>query len=383
MSLLHPKNRAALVEAALGERPFDLVIENIRLLNVFTRELYPARVGIYDGFIAHVEPVIADEALEPMAAKEVWDGEDSILAPGYIDAHMHIESTMMTPRNFTATALPWGTTTVVTDPHESANVIGKRAVKYMLDASEDLPMRHFVLAPSCVPAMPELENSGASFDAGDIAELMEHDRVLGLAEVMDYVGVLRNNPRMRSILEKALEKGAFVQGHAPRINKRELSAYLCAGPVSCHESHQGSEAREKIRQGMFVDARESSMSANVKSLVSGLAGLGAIPDRFTLCTDNVEPGDLLQRGHMNHVVHTAFEAGMDPVNAIVCATYNVAKEIGIRGLGAIAPGYVADMQILPTLHSKRPSAVFYRGRLVAADGWLLGEMPGHEHPEEK
>lgn len=379
------EKRKELVEAALGSRLLDLVIQDVKLVNVFTGEIYRAEIGIYGKFIAHIsaDPDRPTQKPESLDAKNTFNGKGMYVTPGFIDPHIHIESTMMTPSNFTASVLPSGTTTVVTDPHEVANVLGIQAVKYMHEASENLPMRQYILAPSCVPASPGLENAGATLEAEEVAQILEWNRVIGLGEIMDFAGVISNDKRIRSIIHEAEERNGFLQGHAPRLTGRKLSAYLCGGPVSDHEVSLEKEAREKLRLGMYIDARESSMSRNVSEIISAAKSFPFTLSNLTLCTDDREPEDILKDGHMNHVVRRAIEAGLDPVVAIRCATHNAAKEIGIENLGAIAPGYVADLVIVPSLKELRPYAVFFEGKHVAQEGQLTVEIPKKTFPIEK
>ena len=235
-------NRKELIKAALGLVECDLAIKNAQLLNVFTGEVYPATVFVYDGAIAHVEYRNLEEGLDKV--KVVVDAEGKYLIPGLIDAHMHIESSMLTPRNFAKVSIPSGTTTIVMDPHEIGNVYGVEGVKYMHDSGEGLPQRQFVDIPSCVPAVPGCENAGAEFFAKEIEELAELKRVIGLAEVMDYIGVINQEDRMADIIHAAERKGLYLQGHAPFVSGRDLSAYLIGGPVTDHESRTGEEAIE-------------------------------------------------------------------------------------------------------------------------------------------
>ena len=267
-----PSDKKGLIEAAIGKRLCDLVIKNANIVNVFTGEIYIGDIGIYDGFIAHISTSIDNKNTESIKAKKYYDAEGDIVIPGLIDSHIHIESTLMTPKNFAREVIPYGTTTVVTDPHEIANVYGIRGVKYMHDSSEGLPMRQYVLAPSCVPAVLGLENSGAEFFSEEIEELLKLDRVIGLGEVMDFVGVIENSDRMVCILNEAEKRGGFIQGHAPFLSGRVLSSYLCGGATTDHESRTSQEARDKIRNGMYVDARESSISKNVDAIVKGVSG---------------------------------------------------------------------------------------------------------------
>lgn len=373
-------NRKELIKAALGLIPTDLAIKNANLVNVFTGEIYPVTVFIYDGTIAHVETKDLDGNLDTV--KEVIDAKGKYLIPGLIDAHMHIESSMLTPRNFAKVSIPSGTTTIVTDPHEIGNVWGVEGVKYMHDSGANLPQRQFIDIPSCVPSVPGCENAGATFLTEQIEELSSLDRVIGLAEVMDFVGVIRSEERMVDIIKAAEEKGLYIQGHAPFVSGRNLSAYLIGGPISDHESRDKNEALEKLRNGMHVDARESSITHNVEEVWSGVKHCKFF-DTFSFCTDDREADDLIHEGHINHVVNKAIECGMDPVLAIKSATINTAREINISDLGAIAPGYVADMLLVEDLNHIKPTHVFYEGKLVAKDGQLLETIEDKEYEIEK
>lgn len=372
-------NRKELIKAALGLVECDLAIKNAQLLNVFTGEVYPATVFVYDGAIAHVEYRNLEEGLDKV--KNVVDAEGKYLIPGLIDAHMHIESSMLTPRNFAKVSIPSGTTTIVMDPHEIGNVYGVEGVKYMHDSGEGLPQRQFVDIPSCVPAVPGCENAGAEFFAKEIEELAELKRVIGLAEVMDYIGVINQEDRMADIIHAAERKGLYLQGHAPFVSGRDLSAYLIGGPVTDHESRTGEEAIEKLRSGMFIDSRESSITHNVKDIWEGVKHCKFF-DHYCLCTDDREADDLLHEGHINYVVNAAIKYGMDPITAIKSATLNTAREINVTDLGAIAPGYVADMLLVEDLSDIHPTHVFFEGKLVAQDGKLLQPIENKEYEIE-
>ena len=372
-------NRKELIKAALGLVECDLAIKNAQLLNVFTGEVYPATVFVYDGAIAHVEYRNLEEGLDKV--KNVVDAEGKYLIPGLIDAHMHIESSMLTPRNFAKVSIPSGTTTIVMDPHEIGNVYGVEGVKYMHDSGEGLPQRQFVDIPSCVPAVPGCENAGAEFFAKEIEELAELKRVIGLAEVMDYIGVINQEDRMADIIHAAERKGLYLQGHAPFVSGRDLSAYLIGGPFTDHESRTGEEAIEKLRSGMFIDSRESSITHNVKDIWEGVKHCKFF-DHYCLCTDDREADDLLHEGHINYVVNAAIKYGMDPITAIKSATLNTAREINVTDLGAIAPGYVADMLLVEDLSNIHPTHVFFEGKLVAQDGKLLQPIEDKEYEIE-
>lgn len=369
---LKEKNKKVLLQAALGRIEVDTAITNVQLVNVITGEIYPATVFIHDGFTVHVESENLNEGLDNV--KEVIDGEGKYLIPGLIDAHVHIESSMMIPRNFASASVVHGTTTVVTDPHEVANVFGVEGVKYMLDASEGLPQRQLVDIPSCVPSVLDLEFAGAEFKPEQIEELAQYDRVVGLAEVMDFVGVIEGNDRMLDIIEVAEKKGMYIQGHAPNVIGRNLSAYIIGGPTTDHETRVGWHALEKLRKGMKVDARQSSLALNVKDIVEGVKGIRYY-DNLCLCTDDRESDEILNIGHMNDVVNIAIESGLHPIDAIRAASYNIGREINAEDLGAIAPGFIADMLLVDDINKIHPSSVFFEGKLVAKDTKLIEEIP--------
>ncbi|WP_413112100.1 adenine deaminase [Thaumasiovibrio sp. DFM-14] len=380
---LNPKDMSALVAASMGRKPVDLLLTNVQVVNLFTGEIHPGQVGLYDGFIAYVD--IDPENLKrenvQREAIEVIDGQGRYLIPGFIDAHLHIESTMMTPQNFAKAVLPWGTTTVVTDPHEIGNVQGFDGVKYMAQASADMPLRNLVLAPSCVPALPGMESAGATFSSKDVIALCNDDDVFGVGEVMDFLGVLEQDDRMNPILEHSTQQSTYIQGHAPSMYGQRLNAYLCTGPTNDHESRFGQEAKDKMRLGMYVQARESSMSRNVRDIVDAVKSF-KYHDYLCLCTDDREAADILEHGHMNHVVKVAIEAGLDPVTAIRCATLHTAKDLEIRNLGAVAPGYVADLLLVDDLSDPRPVQVISQGKRVAEQGQYIAPFTPQQHPLE-
>lgn len=370
MFTLEPKNKENLIACAMGKIEADKVITNGNLLNVFTGEIYPADIYIYDGFIAHVE---YEKPGENLNAKEIIDAEGQYMIPGLIDSHVHIESSMLTPRNFARGVINHGTTTVVTDPHEIANVYGVEGVKYMHNAGANLPMRQLIDVPSCVPAAPGVENSGAEFLAPQITELSKLDRVMGLAEVMDFIAVINGEDRMMSIIDAAKKAGMYIQGHCPFVTGRMLSAYLIGEPVSCHESRTKEEFIAKLRSGMRVDARESSIAKNIKVGVESTKDMKFFDD-FCICTDDREPDDILHTGHINDVVRHAIKYGLDEITAIKSATLNNARTMKLDTLGAIAPGYVADVLFVPDLKELVPSTVIFEGDIVSKDGKLVKEI---------
>jgi len=365
------KDRVRLVDAAMGRIPCDISFENAQLVNVITGEIYPAAVDVLDGVIVRVRE---DGRPAAVPSKEVVDCQGRYLMPGYIDTHMHVESTMMVPENFGKQAILWGTTTAVTDPHEIGNVMGIEGVSYMLESALRSPLRQYVLAPSCVPSVPGVEGAGAEFFAAEVGELMDREGVIGIAEIMDYVGVYNNDPRMVGIIEEGLKRGLFLQGHAPSVSGDLLDAYLCAGPVSDHEARDTKEVAEKLRRGMHINVKASSLSTTVRPLVDGVRSVPWI-DGVSICTDDVHASDLLKTGHINHVVNVCCTHGLDPLLATRCATYNAAREYKFDDLGAIAPGYVADIQLTDSLEGVMPYAVYFGGKLVAKEGKLVEGEP--------
>ena len=365
-----PKDKKGLMMVALGKQPADLAITNAQLVNTFTGEVYKANVFVYDGFIAHVET----EDFETVNAKEIIDAEGKFLTPGLIDAHVHIESSMMIPRNFAKAVIPHGTTMVITDPHEIANVYGIRAVEYMNAQTEGLPMKMYIDIPSCVPAVPGLENAGAVFMADDIRKMLNLSNVIGLAEVMDFIGVFNADDRMMDIIKVFEEDGRYIQGHAPGLTGRQLSSYRIGGPTTCHETRGSFEVKPKMRSGMYVDARSSSIAKNIPEIMKGLEGV-KFYDRLTFCTDDREVDEIIAGGHMNDVLRDAVKCGFDPVTAIKSATLNAAQAVHLENYGAIAPGYVADMLLMDSLEELNPSHVFTDGKIVAKDGILLADIP--------
>jgi adenine deaminase len=359
-------SRTPLVEAARGDRPLDLVIRGGELLNVYTGELYPADIGVFGDRISVVDRG-GQLGLDGLAE---LDARGTVAIPGMIDTHVHIESTMVTPPNFARGVLPFGTTTVVIDPHEIANVSGRAGVEYMLRASAGLPLRVYVTVPSCVPAVPGRETAGAAFDAADIAAMLEWPRVLGVAELMDYPGIVRQEPRMAAIAAAGLASGKTLEGHAPLLGGRELAAYLAAGVDSDHESRGAEEMVEKLRAGMWVYCRENTFRHTAADLAQALRAIPH-PWNVAVCTDDIDPADLLMHGHLDRGVRILIEEGVEPALAIRFATLNGAARYGLRDLGAIAPGKLADIVLVDSLRDLRARVVLAGGQVVARDGALV------------
>lgn len=364
-----PADRAPLVEAARGLRPLDLAIRNVNLVNVLTCEVYPADIGIHGGRFAVVGPAGAYD----LEATEVLDGTGKWACPGFFDAHLHIESTMVTPAGYARGVLPLGTTSAVIDPHEIGNVMGKEGVRLMIESSRNLPLRVYLAIPSCVPSVEGAETAGAHFGPEDIAEMMGWERVISLAEVMDYIGVVRNDPRMRGIVDAALAHGGVVQGHAPRLTGRDLNAYIAAGIDNDHESRFGEEVLEKLRLGLLPLIKLGSPGNHLPRLMPEL--LKAAHVDVALCTDDVEPSDLLTNGHMDRVVRGVMQYGVPVERALRWACYIGPQHYGLRDFGAIAPGFVADFLLLDSLQDVRTNDVFVEGRQIVRDRRLIEDIP--------
>ena len=372
MMKLLPKNRDELRKAALGIIPSDLAIHNVKLCNVLTGEIYPATVYVKDGFIAYVdhETDYVDEKL----AKEIVDGKGYYLTPGLMNAHEHIESSMLVPYRYAEAVVPWGTTTIIQDPHEIANVLGRKGVRYMHEAGNNVPMRQFVDIPSSLPAVNGMEGNGAKFDYEDIRELAKLERVVGLAEVMNFIGLAYgSDPEYQKLVEEAEKCGLYIQGHVITDDPRILAAYRIAGPNTCHETSIPLAGKRKMRGGIRVDGRNGTMAHNIEVIWNEIKDFRYL-DRFCLCTDDQEVGDTLDHGHMNNVINVAIKAGMDPMDALRSATYSIAVEANIENIGAIAPGYVADMLLVKDLNNFVPETVYFAGRKVAEHQKLLEKI---------
>ena len=357
-----------LIKAAMGEIPCDTTVRNIQFLNVFTGEIYPAEVDIYSGYVIRVRTESEQAVSE---SREIIDGEGLTMIPGYVDTHMHIESTMLLPENFARVSVPWGTTTICHDPHEIGNVLGVPGIKYMIENGKNTPQRQYAMASSCVPAVPHLEHAGASFTAEEISEILDLDHVTGVAELMDFIGVINGSERMHDIIEAGVRKGAFLQGHCPQLSGHGLDAYVLSGIESDHESSKCSEVVEKLRRGMYTDLKSSSLVDNFSELTKALRQV-KYHDRVSFCTDDVHVADLLSKGHMNHLVRQAIQYGIDPVDAVRMATLNGAREERLKDVGAIAPGYYADFQLVKAIDGELPVKVFIGGKLIAENGKYLG-----------
>ncbi len=345
---------------ARGDEPADLVIRGAKVFSVFTREWLDGDLAVADGYVA---------GLGDYEGLEVLDAPGKFLVPGFIDAHMHLESSKLLVDEFARLVLPMGTTAVVADPHEIANVLGTDGVHWLADLCHDLPLDVFFMASSCVPAS-SFESPRRPLLPGDLEGLLRRKRVLGLAEMMNFPGVVSGAP---SELEKlALPGATHVDGHAPSVLGKDLNAYAAAGIRSDHEVSTVEEGRERLRAGMWVLIREASGARNLHALLPLVAEFG--PHRLAFCTDDREPEHIAEEGHINSMVREAVAAGVAPEDALVMASFNPAQWHGLRDFGALAPGYQADVLVLRDLERFEPEVVLKAGKPVE-------EIPHPEVPE--
>src|SRR5215207_8225280 len=330
---------------ARGDEPADLLIRGGRVLSVFTREWLDVDVAVCDGVIA---------GLGSYEGIEVVDADGAYVGPGFIDAHMHLETSKLLPSEFARLVLPLGTTAVVADPHEIANVLGTDGVHWLLDASADLPLDVYFMASSCVPAS-SYESPRRALSVGDLDALLRRRRVIGLAEMMNFPGVVSGDEAELAKLALA----THVDGHAPGVLGRSLQAYAAAGIRSDHEAFTAEEGRQRLRSGMWVLIREASEARNLEALLPLVREFG--PHRMAFCTDDREPEHVADDGHINSMVRDAVARGTDPIDALVLASHNAAAYHRLDHLGAIAPGRQADLLLLPDLERFVPELVLKRG----------------------
>ncbi len=335
---------------ARGDEPADLVVRGGRVLSVFTREWLECDVAVCDGVIA---------GLGSYDGKEILDAAGAYVAPGLIDAHLHLETSKLLVSEFARLVLPLGTTTVVADPHEIANVLGTDGVHWLVDVCEHLPLEVYFTASSCVPASA-FESPRRPFTPGDLAGLLRRRSVIGLAEMMNFPGVISGDPAELAKLAVAGE--AHVDGHAPGVLGKELQAYAAAGIGSDHEAFTAEEGRERLRAGLWLLIREASAARNLRALAPLVAEFG--PGRMAFCTDDREPEHIAADGHVNAIVRDAVALGVSPADALTMASHHPALWHGLRHLGAVAPGYAADLLILPDLERFVPEIVLKGGRAV-------------------
>lgn len=342
------------IAAARGDTPCDVVIRNAQVVNVFTHTVETVDVGVSQGRIA---------GLGAYEGHAIIDAAGAFLVPGFVEGHIHVESTLLPIPEFARVVLPRGTTTAVIDPHEIANVYGLDGIRYMLTCAESCPLDIFVMLPSCVPATP-LETSGACLSADDLATLIDHPRVKGIGELMNFPGVIHGDPEM--LKRAALAGDKVADGHAPGVTGAALNAYISAGAMTDHESTTAEEAREKCARGMHVHIREGSTEHNLAELVQILTPENA---RFmSFVSDDRHPSDLQKKGHLDYSVRLAQQHGVPAITAIQMVTINTAQCYGLAHIGAIAPGYQADFFLTPSLTDCTPTRVWKKGVVVAENG---------------
>ncbi|WP_127495963.1 adenine deaminase [Paenibacillus glycanilyticus] len=360
---MHTKDKLTKrIDVAAKRAAADLIIRNGKIVNVFTGSIMSGDIAIADGVIAGIGRYTE--------GSEVIDAAGQWIIPGLIDGHVHIESSMLTPREFAKVVLQHGVTAVVTDPHEMANVMGSKGIQYMLDQSAGLPLDIYVNLPSCVPSTP-FETSGAALEAEDLRPFYAHPKVLGLAEVMDFPALAAGSPGMISKLADANELHAHIDGHAAGIDREQLNLYMAAGIRTDHEAIDAEEARHRLELGMYLMIREGTVAKDLEALLPAVnAGNSR---RCLFVTDDKLIDDLLEEGSVDYSIRLAVSKGLDPITAIQMATLNAAECFGLRRQGAIAPGYKADLVIVDDLEKMAISQVFKEGVCVFRSGTLQEE----------
>ena len=355
-----------IVEVAAGRKPADIVLKNAAYLNVFANELSHGDIAITEGLIV---------GLGDYSGKEEYDMTGKIVLPGFIDSHMHLESSLVSPKELTKAVLPHGTTTIITDPHEIANVMGTDGIDYMLQATEGLPLDVRFMLPSCVPATP-MDESGAVLDYRALDSFYDHPRVQGLAEVMNFVGVIAGDGQVLEKIAAAQAHHKKIDGHAPMLQGKELDAYVAAGVYSDHECYDLEDALAKIGKGQFIMIREGTAAQNLDALIPLLTPKYA--DRCMFCADDRHPSDLLEQGHIDYICRRAIAAGADPILTAKVATHNAARYYQLNNRGAVAPGYLADLAVIDDFDRFQVQLVFKNGKVVYDGQVLPFEAPAIE-----
>lgn len=356
-----------LIKVAKGIKKADLVIKNTRIINVFNNTISQKDVAIYNGIIAG----IADN----YKGVEEIDLNGKYLSPAFIDGHVHIESSMCLPKEFAKAVVPEGTVAVIADPHEISNVFGLHGISFMREACKNLPLQVYMMLPSCVPAT-QFETSGFDLASYDLSFLIDSPEILGIAEMMNYPGVIECNKEVMSKLRLGKQHHKKIDGHAPNLTGKDLCAYIASGVMSDHECTTVQEAEEKLGLGMYIMIREGSAAKDLQALIPILKENGS--DRCILVTDDRHPTDL--KGHINDMVSRCVKEGVNPITAIKAASFNTACYFGLNNLGAIAPGYRANLLVFDNLDDFKPEIVFKDGQIVAKDGKLTVDIEHNETP---
>jgi adenine deaminase len=359
-----------IVPVAMGEKPADVLLSNARILNVFTGRLEEGNIALFRKRIAGIG--------DYTEGKDVIDLKGGIVLPGFIDAHLHIESSMVSPREFARAVLSRGTTTVIADPHEITNVLGIEGLEYMIRTTEGIPLNVYIALPSAVPAT-ELETAGARLGAEDMVSLVDKypQRIIALGEVMNYPGVLRRDRELIAKIEILRHEYKKIDGHAPGLTGKQLNAYIDAFIRSDHESTTASEALEKVSRGMQVLVREGTAAKNLEALLKAVDVQNH--SFFSFCTDDRDPLDIIREGHIDYLVRKAIRLGLDPVIAVRMATINTALHYNLRSMGAVAPGYKADMVVVNDLVELSIETVIKDSCVVARHGSIVAPLEGVYH----
>lgn len=360
-------NQEKIIKVARGLKKADIVIKNANIINVLSEEIHKNDIAICDGIIAGIGDNYHGE-------KEI-DIQGAYVSPAFIDGHVHLESSMVLPCEFAKAVVPQGTTTVIIDPHEISNVLGLHGISFMHEAVKDLPLDVYTMLPSCVPATP-YETSGFDLNSYDLALILDSPWVLGIAEMMNYPGLLNLDKTVLAKLDLAKSKGKRIDGHAPLLSGKDLCAYVSSGIKSDHECTNFNEAIEKIRLGMYVMIREGTAAKNLDALIPVLKEKNTRKCMFV--TDDRHPKDL--KNHINDMVRRAVEGGVDVIKAVQTGSLNTAEYFGLNNQGAIAPGYKADLLILPDLKTFKPDIVIKDGIIVAQNGKLIKCLDKYEQP---
>ncbi len=350
------QKKLRIINAAAGRIPADLVLKNAAFVNVFSNEICHADIAVAEGLIV---------GMGQYSGKTEVDMTGKIVLPGFLDAHIHLESSLVSPKEFVKAVLPHGTTTVVTDPHEIANVMGTDGVEYMLQATEGLPVDVRFMLPSCVPATP-LDESGAVLDYRAIDSFYDHPRVQGLAEMMNFVGLIAGDDQPVEKIVAAQAHHKKIDGHAPDLAGNDLNAYIAAGVYSDHECYNAADAIAKLERGQYIMIREGTAARNLEALLPLLCDKYA--DRCMFCTDDKHPNDLLEKGHIDYIVKKAISLGVDPIIAVKVACHNAARYFLLNNRGAIAPGYLADFVVIDNFNDFNIKQVYKKGILMVDNG---------------
>ena len=354
-----------IINAAAGREPADLVLKNATYVNVFANQLCTADIAVAEGLIV---------GMGTYSGTVEADMTGKIVLPGFLDAHIHLESSLVSPREFVKAVLPHGTTTVITDPHEIANVMGTDGIEYMLQATEELPVDVRFMLPSCVPATP-LDESGAVLDYRAIDSFYDHPRVQGLAEMMNFVGIIAGDDQPVEKIVAAQAHHKKIDGHAPDLVGNDLNAYIAAGVYSDHECHDLNDAIAKLERGQFIMIREGTAARNLEALAPLLCD--KYSERCMFCTDDKHPNDLLEKGHIDYIVKKAIGLGVAPITAVKVACHNAARYFLLNNRGAIAPGYLGDFVIIDNFQDFNIEKVYKKGELMVENG-VVKDFPEPE-----